>query len=60
MNGLVITFSETINNDHHVIGTLENKPFEMYYDTDQASGTVDGDFTDEERLQILTGWEMRQ
>ena len=60
MQGLIITFSEVIHGQHHVIGTFEEKPFEMLYDSEEATGTIDGDFDDMERMQILIGWEESQ
>ena len=59
MEGLTITSSKCIDGEEHVIGTFEGKSFEMYYKPDEATGTIEGDFNDFERMQILTGWEMQ-
>lgn len=43
-----------------VIGCFEGKPFELnYYPEDDPMVTVDGQFSDDERLQIWTQWEIK-
>lgn len=58
MEGLIITSSGVNGGLAHVTGTFEGKSFEMHYNAEEATGTIDGDFSDMERMQILTGWEM--
>jgi hypothetical protein len=58
--GFEIKSSRIDGSTSNVTGIFTGKPFEMQYDSDEASGTIEGDFTDEERLQILTAWEMQQ
>lgn len=44
-----------------VTGIFEGKPYELVYsfkETGEFPCTVDRDFTDEERLQIMTSWEI--
>lgn len=55
--------SQSILHKNHiqVNGTFNNKPFHMYYSLDETQEiptTIDGNFTDEEKLQILTVWEI--
>lgn len=57
--GLLVIGSEHIGNEVKVIGTFEKKPFELIWCEPEATGTVEGEFSDEERQQLLTVWEIQ-
>lgn len=62
--GLIVIGSEIIKDQAKVVGLFEGKPFDMNYflceDGEERITTVEGDFDDVERLQIVTVWEIQQ